>query len=147
MSTENGVADLVVNDRLVPIVARAMPRSGTVLVFDDQPALAYAVFHAGRITPVQSLNMRQSYRRLRDGLSADERARAVATLERESLWTDDSLVRWLEDPHVSVVMHQSSAVPLLPASVALLHENFRLAGHIVVLGRDVAIYQRKAPAP
>jgi hypothetical protein len=143
MAKVDGVADLVAADRLARTVVREVPPRTQVLVLDDEPALAYAVFRAGGTVPVQSLNLRQSYRRLRDGLARNARDHALTTLEAESLWTDDTVVRWLQDPHIGVVMHQANAVALLPASMALLNANFRLTAHIVVLGRDVAVYRRR----
>ena len=142
VSLNNGVPDLVVSERLARIVTMTTSPNTRVLVLDDQPALAYAAILAGRTVPVQALNMRQSYRRLRDDLPEAQRAEVIRILEAESLWTDATLLNWLGDDAISAVMHQANAVPLSPEVRLRLEERFRLSANVVVLGRDVGIYTR-----
>ncbi len=144
VSLNSGLPDLVVSERLARIVAMATPANARVLVLDDQPALAYAAALAGRTLPVQGLNMRQSYRRLRGDLPDAQRAEAIRILEAESLWTDATLLSWIGDDSISAVMHQANAVPLSPEARLRLGERFRLSANVIVLGRNVEIYTRTA---
>ena len=147
VSRNNGLADLVVTERLAGIVAMAAPDAKRVLVLDDQPQLAYAVARAGRTLPVQGFNLCQSYRRLRPGLSEAEKARVIRILAAESLWTDAMLVSWLDDPTTAAVLLQPDAAALPPEARLRLNGNFRLTANVVVLGRTVGIYLRQPPDP
>ena len=143
VSRSEGLADLEVSARLARIVARITPAGAKVLVLDDQPALAYAAFVTGHMVPVQSFNLRQSFRRLRPGLADDVRAQAIQRLEAESLWSDDTVLRWLNDDSISVVMLQANAVQLSPEARGRLEARYRQTANVIVLGRNVEIYARK----
>lgn len=144
MSLNNGLPDLTVSERLARIVTMTTPEKGRVLVLDDQPALAYAAVLAGRTLPVQGFNLRQSYRKLGVDLPEAERAQVIRVLEAESLWTDATLLAWLGDDAIAAVMLQENAVQLSPEARLRLQERFRLSASVVVLGRDVEVYVRKA---
>lgn len=145
VSKNNGLPDLVVAERLAGIVAMTVPDARRVLVLDDQPQLAYAVARSGRSLPVQGFNLRQSYRRLRADLPEAEKAEVIRVLEAESLWTDATLLAWLDDPAITAVMLQMNAVELPQEARARFAENFRLSANVVVLGRAVGIYLRQPP--
>ena len=67
-----------------------------ILLIHDLSALPYAVFRAGHVFPVQNFNPAATHRILRPRLSATTREAVQAAVEAESLWTDDTLRRWLE---------------------------------------------------
>ena len=142
----NGLSDLTMSDRLTRIIAMTTPDKAKVLVLDDQPALAYAAVRMGHTVPVQGFNLRQSYRRLRPGLSEAEQTEVTRVLEAESLWTDSTLLSWLDDESISVVMLQENAVQLSPEARRRLDERYRFNANVVVLGRDIRVYVRKSEA-
>ncbi len=145
VSRNNGLADVVVTERLAGLVGTAMPAARRVLVLDDQPQLAYAVARTGRTLPVQGFNLRQSYRRLRSTLSDAEKAEVIRILAAESLWTDEMLVSWLADPATGAILLQPGAVELNADARRQLSENYRLSASMVVLGRTVGVYLRLPP--
>jgi uncharacterized membrane protein len=129
--------------RFAQVIAAATPADKPILVIHDLPSLTYAVFRAGRIVQTQSLNIWQSYRDLRTGLSGAERVRVTAALEQESLWSEDSLARWIERD-ADVIVYQE-AVPA-GATQEALARYFDLKARADYRGWKVAIYVRKATA-
>ena len=145
MQRFNGLSDLDLAHRLSEIVARTIPEGSKVLVIHNLSALPYAVSLAGRTMPVQDLNLRQSYRQLRPGLSAAEQETARTALEGESFWSDETLMDWL-DHGVDAVMLQDGALPLSDAARASLAQHFIQTANVVYLGAVVGIYVRRSEA-
>lgn len=129
-------------DAFAKIIAATTPADKPILVLHNQPSLPYAVARAGRRMAVQSLNIRQSYRGLRDGLSAQERAEVIGALEAESLWTDESLRNWLENGFDTVIYEAGTGHPAFPPETVLA-QHFDLRTQAEYLGWTIRIYVRR----
>ena len=61
----------------------------------DLVTVPYAAFLADRSFPTQGINLRHSYRQLRPDLNEQEKRDVLYAAEREGLWTDEILERWI----------------------------------------------------
>lgn len=137
------LTEMVEAELFASVIANHTTSDKPVLVINNQPALTYAVFHAGRIMPPQSLNPRQSYRAIRSGISESDRLEVVAALEAESLWTDDSLVRWIYQDFSTVIYVEDFDGPR-PTLEAALDRKFNIQSRVNWRGWYVRFYQRPA---
>lgn len=106
------------------------------------PTLPYAAFLAGHMIPVQSLNPASSKRTLSTKLSAPAREAVQAAIEEESLWSDETLSRWL-DRDYDVVLFQEDKTSDQRAMIAAMSKNFDVAASTVFRGQNVFLYKRK----
>ncbi len=116
-------------------------------MINGEAGLPYAAFAAGRLMPPQSLNWRQSHRHLRSGLSDAERAATLLAVEKESLWTDETLARWIERDF-DVIIHEEGPGYAPPGPTPLIDRYFDLKMRTKFRGWPVSIYVRKSsPTP
>jgi len=127
--------------RFAQVIAAVTPPEKPILVLHNLPSLTYAAFSAGRLVQTQSLNIWQSYRDLRPGLGGSERAAVTRALEAESLWSEDSLARWIA--HDADVIVYQEAVPA-GATQQALDRYFDLKARADYRGWNVGIYIRKS---
>ena len=106
-------------------------------------ALPYTVFLAGHMIPVQSLNPAASKRVLNTKLSGPAQESVQAAIEEESLWTDETLARWLERDY-DVVLFQEDKSSDQRAMIAAISKNFDVAASTVFRGQNVFLYKRKS---
>ncbi len=119
----------------------ALPRGKPVLVLHNLPSITYAAFRSGRVLPPQSLNLWQSYREVGRGVAGDQRAAVVRALEAESLWTDDTLARWLARDYDAVVYQEGlSPRPMLEQVLA---QDFDVAKRVDYRGWKLGLYVRR----
>ncbi len=119
----------------------ALPRDKAVLVLHNLPSITYAAFQSGRVLPPQNLNLWQSYREVRSDVPADQRQAAVRALEAESLWTDDTLARWIASGYDALVYQEGLAPrPVLEGALA---RNFDLARRVDYRGWKIGLYVRR----
>ena len=127
-------------------IDKALP-PGKVLVLHNLPSITYAVFRSGRVPPPQSLNLWQSYREVRRDVAAEDQAAVARALEAESLWTDETLARWLTADYDAVVYQEGMAPrPVLEGALA---RDFESAGRVDYRGWKIGFYirrSRSAPA-
>jgi hypothetical protein len=74
-----------------------------LLIVHNLITVPYAAFLADRSFPVQSINMAHSYRFVKDSVRPGDRAMVLRNLEREGLWTDETLDRWLTKGYDTIV--------------------------------------------
>src|SRR2546423_7940731 len=60
------------------------------------PAMPYAVFLADHAMPPQSVDLAGTHRVINARLPAARREAVQAAIEDESLWSDDTLRRWID---------------------------------------------------
>lgn len=121
-------------------IGDALPAT-PVLVLHNLPSITYAVFQSGRVLPPQNLNLWQSYREIGREVAADQRPAVARALEAESLWTDDTLARWLATGYDAVV-YQEGMTPR-PVLEDVLARNFDLAKRVDYRGWKVGLYVRR----
>ncbi len=139
------VREAVEIEQFAQVIAGITPADKPVLVLHTQPALAYAVFRAGRQPAVQSLNIRQSFRELRPDLDPLTRNDVLKAVAGESLWTRETLQQWLNGGFDTIVLQEGSGIADYPTAAAL-ELAFDLRTRAIFLGWSVAIYTRK-PTP
>ena len=106
-------ADTIALARWIASNAPADP----ILVIDSLsghplPALPYAVFLAGHAMPVQSLALAETKRVLDPKLSPAAREAVQAAVEEESLWTSDTMARWVGRDYDLILLQEDSTAPI-----------------------------------
>ena len=107
------------------------------------PSLPWAVFLAGHLMPVQSFDPAASHRTLNTRLPAARRESVQAAIEDESLWTDETLRRWIDRDYDVIVLQQDSSIDQT-ALRATIAAKFDLAGTTRYREHDISLYKRKA---
>jgi hypothetical protein len=107
------------------------------------PTLSYSVFLAGHMIPVQSLNPAASRRTLATNLSGASREAVQSAIEDESLWTDETLGRWLERDYDMVLFQEDRSIDQR-AMIAAISKNFEVSASTVFRGSNVFLYKRKS---
>ncbi|TAL01871.1 MAG: hypothetical protein EPO08_09290 [Rhodospirillaceae bacterium] len=123
-------------------LATSIPMGEPILLIHNLGGLPYAVFRAGHVFPVQNFNPAATHRVLRPRLSSTTREAVQAAVEAESLWTDDTLRRWLERDYDLVLFQDNKAVDQ-SAIVAVLTQRFDVAGTTTFHGANLILYKRK----
>ena len=107
------------------------------------PALPWAVFLAGHPMPVQSFDPPATRRVINPRLPAAQREGVQAAIEDESLWTDDTLRRWIERDYDLIVFQHDSSLNQA-ALLGSITARFDLAGTTRYREQDISLYKRKA---
>ena len=126
-------------------VDETLPRSKPVLVLHNLPSITYTVASSGRVLPPQNLNLWQSYREVRAGLAPADHLAAVRALEAESLWSDDTLARWIASGYDAVV-YQETQGPPRPVLEAELDRYFDMVKRADYRGWKIRFYVRRESA-
>ena len=93
--------------------------------------------------PVQSFDPAASHRTLNTRLPAARRESVQAAIEDESLWTDETLRRWIDRDYDVIVLQQDSSIDQT-ALRATIAAKFDLAGTTRYREHDISLYKRKA---
>jgi hypothetical protein len=121
--------------------ATAPPRE-PVLLIHDRPTVPYAAFLAGATFPVQTIDPAATRRAIRPRLAGPTREAVQAAIEAQSLWTDDTLKRWLQRDYELVLVQ---AMPGDQSAVATeLSQRFDVIGSQPFRGQAMTLYRRKA---
>jgi hypothetical protein len=128
-------------DKFAQWLATSTPMGEPILLIHDMPLLPYAVFRAARTFPVQNINPTATYRVVRPVSKPETREAIKAAIEAESLWTDDTMRRWLERDYELVLVqakndNQAMIAPILAA-------RFDVAGTTTFRGVPLTLYKRK----
>jgi hypothetical protein len=128
------------------VAANAPPRE-PILVLHSQgkqklAALPYTVFLSNHMMPVQSLAPASTRRTLKTNLDAAARESVQAAVEEESLWTDETLMRWLARDY-DVVLFQEDKTTDQRAQIAAIAARFDLTASTVFQGATIHLYKRK----
>ena len=137
---EDEVGDM---DLLARWLKATVPAREPILVIHTFPAVPYAAFLAGQVFPVQNIDPAQSRRTIRPTRNPDTREKIQAAVEAQSLWTEDTLKRWLERDY-DVVLFQRATDPDQAAVTAALAQNFEVIGTQPFRGQTLTLYKRKA---
>ena len=114
-----------------------------ILPIHDLVTVPYAIFLAGRPLPAQGINLRHSYRQLKPGLSDSEKKETLDVLEREGLWTDESLQTWIDTKYDTIVFQ----VDLRDRESDLeqrIAERFDRTASLGFRGWNIHLYKRKS---
>jgi len=104
-------------------------------------ALPYAVFLAGRMMPAQSLDLRGTRRTINQSLVGVARESVRGALEGGSLWSEDTMRRWIERDF-DVILFQDDAAPATVALRKDIEARFNRAGATRYRGRDILLFTR-----
>lgn len=107
------------------------------------PALPWAVFLSGHVMPVQSFDPPASRRILSPRLTGPQKERVQAALEAESLWTDETLRRWVERDY-DLILFQHDYSLNQAALLGTITQRFDLVGATRYRDQDISLYKRKA---
>jgi hypothetical protein len=107
--------------------------------------VTYALAAAGHVVPPQSFDLRSSHRRLVASLDPNARAKALIALEGESLWSDETMERWLTS-EFDVVVDDAENTTLSPALNAVLARDFAARSRFRRDGLDV-VARVRTPGP
>lgn len=115
-----------------------------ILPIHDLITVPYALALADRTFPVQALNLRHSYRELVPGLSEQEAQTVNQTLEREGLWTDETMDRWISDTYDTIVFQVDPRNRDADLE-QVIERSFSRIASTGFRGWNVHIYQRQSP--
>jgi hypothetical protein len=129
-------------------IAAMTPRPDPILAIHSLgktrlPTLPWAVFLAGHLMPVQSFDLTATHRTIDPRLPAARREAVQAAIEDETLWTDDTLRRWIERDY-DVIVFQHDPETDQAALLASIADRFDLAGTTRYREQDISLYKRKA---
>lgn len=105
--------------------------------------LPYAIFLAGHMLPAQSIDPAGTKRSLSPRLSGTAREAVQAALEEETLWSDETLARWI-GRDVDVIVFQLDKSIDQRAQLAAIAARFDLASTTSYKGATLQLYRRKA---
>lgn len=111
----------------------------------DLPALPYAAVLAGHPVPPQSLDLAGTRRTINESLVGAARASVQTALERESLWSADTLRRWIARDFDAILLQDDGAPATAPLRAAIAAQFDRI-GATRYRGRSIFLFTRK-PAP
>jgi len=123
-------------------LATSIPMGEPILLIHNLNALPYAVARAGHVFPVQNFDPTTTHRIMRPRLTPMTKEAVQAAVEAESLWTDDTLRRWLERDYDVVLFQENKAVDQ-SAVTAILAQRFDAAGTHAFGGANLTLYKRK----
>ncbi len=129
-------------------IAAHTERSAPILVIhglgrSQMPALPWAVFLSGHMMPVQSFDPPATRRILSPRLAGAQKDRVQAALEAESLWTDETLRRWIERDY-DLILFQHDYGLNQAALLGSITAHFDLVGDTRYRDQDISLYKRKA---
>ncbi len=107
------------------------------------PALPWAVFLSGHLMPVQSFDPPATRRILSPRLTGAQKERVQAAIEAESLWTDETLRRWVERDY-DLILFQHDDTLNQAALLGSIAARFDLVGTTRYREQDISLYKRKA---
>ncbi|MDX2222537.1 MAG: hypothetical protein SFV21_07305 [Rhodospirillaceae bacterium] len=113
-----------------------------IVLIHDAPVLPYAVHMAGRRFPAQSLAPAVAFRTIRADITGARRETVLAAIENHTLWTTETLVRWLARDADMVLAADGSAVLADGPAAETLAANFTAVGTVTVAGQPHTLYKR-----
>jgi hypothetical protein len=123
-------------------LATSSPLGEPILLIHDMPALPYAVFRAGRTFPVQNIDPMDTYRTLRPRLAPATREAVQGAVEAESLWTGETLRRWLERDYDLVLFQENKKIDQ-STTMGILAQQFDATATTTFRGANLTLYKRK----
>jgi len=129
-------------------IASHSPRGEPILLIHGLsaqrlPELPYATFLAGHVLPPQSFDLMRTRRTINARLSAPQKEAVQAAIEEESLWSDETMKRWIARDYDIIVFQNDKA----PASAALLPSitaQFDQIATTTFRGANLLLFKRKA---
>jgi hypothetical protein len=137
---ENEVGDMDLFARWLKTLA---PPREPILVISTLPALPYAAFLAGQTFPPQALDLVGTRRTIKPRIIGATREAVQAAVEAQSLWTEDTLRRWLQRDFELVLVQRAPETDQALV-VAELAQRFDVLGSQSLRGQTVTLYKRKA---
>ncbi len=92
---------------------------------------------------MQNIDPAQTRRTIRPTRNPSTREQIQGAVEAQSLWTEDTLKRWLERDY-DVVLFQKATDPDQAAVTAMPAQNFEVIGTQPFRGQTLTLYKRKA---
>jgi len=106
------------------------------------PELSYAAFLGGHVVPPQSFDLARTRRVIGARLSAAQKEAVQAAIEEESLWSDETLKRWIARDYDMILFQDDKT----PASAAMLQDitaQFDQAATTTFHGANLILFKRK----
>jgi len=126
-------------------LATSSPLGEPILLIHDLPALPYGVFRAGRTFPVQNINPMETYRVMKPRYATgapSTRESIQAAVESETLWTGETLRRWLERDYDLVLFQENKKIDQT-ATQEILARQFDAAATTTFRGAQLTLFKRK----
>ncbi len=105
--------------------------------------LPYATFLAGHVLPPQSFDLARTRRMIGTRLTAAQKEAVQGAIEEESLWSDETMKRWIAREYDLIVFQDDKT----PASAALLTDitaQFDRAATTTFRGATLILFKRKS---
>lgn len=137
------IPETVSTQNLAEFIRSNTSRDRLILPIHNLATVPLAVFQSGRDFPVQGINMRHSYRQLRDDLSDTERMDTLMALEKEGLWTDEILGKWIEQDY-DTILFQADPRNRRSDLLTRIEDSFVRIAETGFRGWNLYIYERRA---
>lgn len=113
-----------------------------ILLVHKNDALVYAVASSGHVVPPQVFDPPTHYRQPAFGLAIGEHDRLLLALEKESLWSNEIMHRWIEHEY-DVVIHEEGGAYVQQDTMRLLNELFETTAESHLFDTNVAVHVRR----
>ncbi|MBP02371.1 MAG: hypothetical protein CMM25_06145 [Rhodospirillaceae bacterium] len=97
--------------QLASFIKKYTDPNDTILPIHNLVTIPYAIFLAERNFPTQGINLRHSYRTIKNNLSTVEKERVVHALQSEGLWSDEVLEVWLTKNYNTIIFQRDPRSP------------------------------------
>ncbi|MFL2769889.1 MAG: glycosyltransferase family 39 protein [Rhodospirillaceae bacterium] len=136
------VAESVETLKLADFFRKSTSSKQAILPIHDLITIPYALFQANRHFPVQGLNLRHSYRKIRPGLTKSDYGQTLNSLEIEGLWADETLMRWITKTYDTIVFQVDPRNRYSDLETTI-KKSFTLSASTGFRGWNVHVYKRK----
>ena len=106
------------------------------------PTLPYAAFLAGHTMPVQSLDLASSYKQLKSGLSPMAQDAVQAAIDEESLWSDETMRRWINREY-DLILFQEDALVDQSDQLIRITAHFNHIATTTYNGSNIFLFERR----
>lgn len=113
-----------------------------LLPIHGMTTIPLAVFYADREFPIQSINMRHSYRTVKRDISDEARAATLTAVTKEGLWTDEVLESWIAETY-DTILFQADPRNRQSDLLQRIEKDFERSAETGFRGWNIYVYERR----
>ncbi|MCB2108134.1 MAG: glycosyltransferase family 39 protein [Rhodobacteraceae bacterium] len=140
----SGSVDMATDaSRLGQLLIKDTSAGEQIVALHDVPALPYAIVMARRGISPQLLDPARTYRELTPAVTGARRDTVLAALEGHTLWTSDTLKRWLARGADSLLIETGNSFAEKDDAALLIAANFEAKATTTFAGHEFTLYTRR----
>lgn len=136
------IPETVSTQNLTEFIESNTDESQPILPIHGLSTIPLATFLADRAFPVQAINMRHSYRKLKANLTEDERVATLLALEKEGLWADETMEKWVTQTF-ETILFQIDPRDRNSSLLSQIEEKYDRTAETGFRGWNVYIYRKR----